>query len=217
MRPFELVSDAAAELLSHARGRRRARTVSPAWFRANVLPVFYGSWEETERHMLADDVERRRLDELTAELSAGGFDYPVCVGRDNWWSLRPRVLDGMHRAVTAMRLGVDIPIEYGDPYKDGYGEQDYYLVNVTGPDPDPAETFDRVLCLASFRSSDGFWLTCDVGGALDNEIRLQLPRRAHRREEIAGELAARLREAGITATVTFAGEVEDDEEDLPSK
>ncbi len=152
-----------------------------------------------------------------AELSAGGFDYPVCVGRDNWWSLRPRVLDGMHRAVTAMRLGVDIPIEYGDPYKYGYGEQDYYLVNVTGPDPDPAETFDRVLCLASFRSSDGFWLTCDVGGALDNEIRLQLPRRAHRREEIAGELAARLREAGITATVTFAGEVEDDEEDLPSK
>lgn len=215
MRPFLLISDAAAELYARARGGRRARTVSPSWFRANVLPVFHGSWEETERFMLADDVERRRLDELAAELAGGTFDYPVCVGRDHWWSRRPQVLDGMHRAVTAMRLGVDIPIEYGDPYRDGYGEQDEYLVTVVGADAEPAEIFDRVLCLASFRSADGFWLTCDVGGALDYEIRLQLPRRADRREEIAAELADRLREAGITAAVTFAGEVEFDEDLLP--
>jgi hypothetical protein len=91
----------------------RPRTVTPAWFRRRVLPA-YGdrTWADCEAALLADPLERRRIDELKAELTLRGFDHPVAVGRDHWWS-KPQVQDGVHRSIAAMELGVPIAIRYG--------------------------------------------------------------------------------------------------------
>jgi hypothetical protein len=187
---------------------RRSRTVSPAWFRAHVLPLeTWSSWDEAEADLLSDPDQQRRIDELAADLTASGFEHPVTMGRDRWWSRRPRVRDGIHRSITAMRLGLDIPLRFGEPSMEGYGEQDEYTVTAATGSFD--ELMDRVFTLASFRCADGFWLRCDTasGDSLKGEVRLLLPRRTQRREEIAAELAERLRDSGISTQVTFSAAV----------
>ena len=190
---------------------RRSRTVSPAWFRAHILPLeTWSSWDEAEADLLSDPDQQRRIDELTADLTASGFEHPVTVGRDRWWHRRPRVRDGIHRSITAMRLGLDIPLRFGEPTMEGYGEQDEYIVTVvTAAAGGFDELMDRVFALASFRCADGFWLRCDTasGDTAAGEVRLLLPRRTQRREEIAAELAERLRDSGISAQVTFSAAV----------
>lgn len=186
----------------------RVRTVSPAWFRSHVLPAKQDTWDQLESDLLADQDERLRVTELCSDLAESGFEHPVTVGRDKWWNRRPRVRDGIHRSVAAMRLGIDIPIRFGEPEMDGYDEQDKYTVTVTDASGDPDELFERVYALASFRSGDGFWMRCDVatGGRTPGVVNLFMPRRESRREVIAGEIVERLRGSGIPAEVSFAGE-----------
>lgn len=183
----------------------RSRTASPAWFRAHILPLeTWGSWDEAEADLLSDPDQQRRIDELAADLATAGFEHPITVGRDRWWHRRPRVRDGIHRSITAMRLGLDIPLRFGEPTMEGYGEQDEYVVTAATGSFD--DLMERVFTLASFRSADGFWLRCDCasGDSVAGEVRLLLPRRTQRREKIAAELAGRLRDSGISAQVTFS-------------
>ena len=185
------------------------RTVSPDWFRSHVLPAAQDSWDQLEADLLADQDERLRVTELCSDLSASGFEHPVTVGRDRWWNRRPRVRDGIHRSVAAMRLGIDIPIRFGEPEMDGYDAQDQYTVTVTDVSGDDAdELFERVYSLASFRSGDGFWMRCDVatGGRTPGVVNLFMPRREYRREVIAGEIVERLCDSGISAEVAFVSE-----------
>ena len=186
----------------------RVRTVSPDWFRSHVLPAEQDSWDQLEADLLVDPDQRLRITELCSDLSTTGFDHPVTVGRDRWWSRRPRVRDGVHRSVAAMRLGIEIPIRFGEPEMDGYDEQDQYTVTVTDVSGDADELFERVYSLASFRSGDGFWMRCDVatGGRTPGVINLFMPRRESRREVIAGEIVDRLRGSGISAEVSFTSE-----------
>ena len=147
---------------------------------------------------------------MAADLTVSGFENPVTVRRDRWWHRRPRVRDGIHRSVAAMRLGIDIPVRFGEPEMEGYGVMDEYTVTPAVPVADDSgELLDRVLSLSSFRSADGFWMRCDTasGNRATGEVRLCLPSRPHRREEIAAELTERLREAGIDAAVAFNEEV----------
>lgn len=187
---------------------RRSRTVSPAWFRSHVLPLeTWTSWDAAETDLLSDSDQQLRIKELVADLATTGFEHPVTVGFDRWWSRRARVRDGMHRSVAAMQLGLDIPLRFGEPTRNGYGEQDEYTVTVVSSG-DVNELLDRVFVLASFRSADGFWISCDVGSVdrSRGEVRLLLPRRPRRRQKIAYELAERLCESGITAQVEFTAE-----------
>jgi hypothetical protein len=48
------------------------------------------------------------------ELAGTGFERPVVIRREHWWSVRPRVCDGMHRSVAALRLGLPILVRIGD-------------------------------------------------------------------------------------------------------
>jgi hypothetical protein len=186
----------------------RVRTVSPAWFRSHVLPAEQDTWDQLESDLLADQDERLRVTELCSDLAESGFEHPVTVGRDKWWNRRPRVRDGIHRSVAAMRLGIDIPIRFGEPEMEGYDEQDKYIVTVSDVSGDSDELFERVYSLASFRSGDGFWMRCDVatGGRTPGVVNLFMPRRESRRAVIAGEIVERLRGSGIPAEVSFAGE-----------
>jgi hypothetical protein len=180
------------------------RTVTPTWFRSHVLPA-YGdrTWADCEAALLADPLERRRIEELKAELIHRGFDLPVLVGRDHGWS-RPQVQDGVHRSIAAMELGVPIPIRYGYP---DHTDADYpdlsdlYAVTSAG------STIDElgVVGLASFRCSAGAWIQCDSASASPQRtaMELYLPHHPHLRRLIAEELQDRLRGAGIDATVTF--------------
>lgn len=188
---------------------RRPRTVSPTWFRAHVLPLdAWDSWDFAEADLLSDPDQQRRIEELSADLAVSGFEHPVTVGRDRWWHRRPRVRDGMHRSIAAMRLGIAIPVRFGEPHMDGYDQHDEYIVTVPA-DGDFDAWMDRVFTLASFRSGDGFWLRCDTasGNASLREVRLLLPRRQQRRQEITNELAARLRDSDISAQVEFGSAV----------
>ncbi|TLH64461.1 hypothetical protein C1S80_12400 [Mycolicibacterium aubagnense] len=173
----------------------------PAWFRAHVLPAHGGTWDACAAALLADPLERRRIDELAVELK-DGFDRPVFIGRDHWWSLRPRVLDGMHRSIAAMRAGIDIPIRYGYPDDDVYDHSDAYTITAVNAGPD--KLLDAAMSLSSFRSAAGPWVQCDVGSAYGNVVRLQLPRHPQLREQIAAQLRGRLQAVGIDAQVAFA-------------
>lgn len=183
-------------------------TVSPGWFRAHILPAYASSWDDCEAVLLADPLERRRIDELDVELKAG-FERPVAIGRDHWFSRRPRVLDGVHRAITAMRAGIDIPIHRGYPvvdHCDHYDHTDLYAV--TAADTDLDVLLDAAMSLSSFRSAGGPWIQCDVASGNRDTVWLHLPRHIDLRIRIAEQLRQRLQEARINATVEFT---EDDE------
>jgi hypothetical protein len=92
---------------------RSPRGVTPEWFRSHVVPENHNTWDACEAALLADPYERRRVDDLKTELALRGFDEPVVLGFDHWWSRRPRVRDGVHRSIAAMELGIQIPIRYG--------------------------------------------------------------------------------------------------------
>lgn len=183
--------------------RDGTRTVSPSWFRQRILPANQDSWSATEAALLADPFERRRIDELKAELTAVGFDRAVVVGRrDHWWSLRPRVWDGVHRSIAAMEL--DVPILIQNEYSDDsdYDHSDVYTV--TAPDTDTEALLDATLSLSSFRSSAGAWIQCDVASVKrDGPVQLHLPHHPDLRDLIAAELRERLRQSGINADVAF--------------
>lgn len=187
--------------------RNRTRVVSPARLRRRVRPAEpWEDWDAAETALLADPDHRRRICELAEDIRANGFQRPVTVGRDRPWQRRPRVRDGMHRALAAVHAGQPIPIRFGQPHADGYGDFDVYLVRVGGGHPVTAGLAERVLALASFRSGDGFWLRADAARADPaGEVELLLPSRPPRRAAIAAELSARLDAAGLAATVTCAG------------
>ncbi|SEC65122.1 ParB-like nuclease domain (plasmid) [Tsukamurella tyrosinosolvens] len=180
--------------------RRRARTVPAAWFRSNVQPANSDSWAQAEL-LLVDPLENRRVAELETELSTSGFDRPVIVEQDAWWRPAVRVVDGMHRSIAAMRLGLDIPVRVGyDPAAD-YDHSDVYRVTA---EPPAADLIDAVLSSASFRSSTGHWIQCDTAsGRVDGPVSLYLPRHPELRPTIAAELQERLRQAGVFASVEF--------------
>lgn len=180
----------------------RIRTVDPGWFRDHVLPAHNNSWDRCETALLSDPLERRRIDELAAELKSG-FDRPITVIRDHWFSRQPRVVDGMHRAIAAMRSGLDIPIRHGYPAGAAYDHSDVYTVTAAGTEL--ADLLDAAMSSSSFRSASGPWIQCDVGSAFDGLVRLHLPRHTDLRGQIADQLRQRLQDAGIDAVVEFAG------------
>lgn len=178
------------------------RTLSPARFRARVLPAFDDSWDAAESGLLDSALERRRIAELETELAASGFDRAVILARDHWWSPRPRVCDGMHRSIAAMRLGIAIPTRHGFPPDTEYNHDDIYLVTAGGVDSD--ELLDAALTLSSFRCSAGPWIQCDVAsGKVGGPVRLHLPHHPELRKLIADELRDRFAAAGFPAEVAF--------------
>lgn len=182
----------------------RARTVSPAWMRRNVVPAYNDTWNHAEAMMLADPHESQLLDELAVELTANGIERPVSVYFDHWWSLRLTVADGMHRTVAAMRLGIDIPIALNYMHWDSPDHSDVYLVSAASPVDD--DFWDALLSLSSFRSGDGTWIQSDCASGGGGSIEISLPAYPHRRDAIAAELENRLRGAGIGVKVAFLGD-----------
>lgn len=70
--------------------QRRSRTVSPVWFRSHVLPLeTWTSWDAAEAD-LPSDPDLAGVNRLVADLAATGFEHPVTVGLDRWWSRRPQ-------------------------------------------------------------------------------------------------------------------------------
>jgi hypothetical protein len=188
--------------------RESTRTVDAAWFRSHVRPANEDSWDDTEAVLLTDPHERRRITELTAEL-VDGFELPIVVHRDHWWSRRLRVADGVHRSIAAMRLGIALPIRHGYPPETDASGGDIYTATAEGADP--AEFLDAALSLSSFRCVDGPWVQCDVAsGGVERPVRLYLTRHDGLQEAIAAQLQRRLREAGWpTATVEFTEHAQD--------
>ncbi len=188
--------------------RHSTRAVDPAWFRSHVRPAHEDNWSATEAALLADPHERRRITELTAEL-VGGFDRPIIVTRDRWWSRRLRVADGVHRSIAAMRLGIPLLIRRGYPPDTADEGADIYTV--TAGDGVAEEFLDAALSLSSFRCSAGPWVQCDVAsGGADRPVQLYLTRHDGLQEVIAAQLQQRLREAGWpAATVAFTEHAED--------
>ena len=123
---------------------RPPHTVTPAWFRSHVRPANHA------------------------------FDHPVLVGRDHWWSRRPRVQDGVHRSLAAMELGLPVLIRYGYPEDDDYDHSDVYRVTSASASRD--ELIEPVLSLASFRCSAGPWIRADAASASAQRLALYLPR-----------------------------------------
>lgn len=188
-------------------GRRKPRAVSAEWFRHHVLPAFDDSWDDAEGRMLADPFERRRIAELKEEL-VGGFERPIVIRRDHWFS-RFRVADGMHRALAGMLLDTDLLIRHGYPPPDLGDATDLYTVTPTAQVCSD-EFLDAVLALSSFRCAAGLWVQCDIAsGERDGPVRLHLTHHAGLESQIAGDLTERLRESGLLADVAYIGPSED--------
>lgn len=187
--------------------RHSTRSVDPAWFRSHIRPANEDSWSVTEAALLADPYESRRIAELTTEL-VNGFDRPIIVTRDRWWSRRLRVADGVHRSIAAMRLGIPLLIRHGYPPDDADDAGvDVYIA--AAESADPAAFLDAALSLSSFRSADGPWVQCDVAsGNPDGVVRLLLSRHDGLQPHIAEQLQERLRDAGWPAQVEFSGPAE---------
>lgn len=183
--------------------RCKPRCVSADWFRHHVLPAFDDNWDDAEARMLVDPFERRRIAELKEELAAG-FERPIVIRRDRWFS-RPRVADGMHRALAAMLLDTDLLIRRGYPPPDSGDTTDLYTV--TPADQVCSDEFlDAVLSLSSFRCAAGLWVQCDIASAeRDGPIRLHLTHHIGLQSQIASDLVERLRESGLVADVAYIG------------
>jgi hypothetical protein len=160
--------------------------------------------------MLADPHESRRVGELEHELTENGFQRPVVIEREAWWSPRWQVCDGVHRSLAAMRLGVPIPVRIGYDTSAVYDHSDLYRVTASGDITHGGDLIDAVVALASFRCSDGPWIQSDGAfGVANGPVNLHLPRHPELRLRIATDLEARLREAGIEADVEFLGNRDD--------
>ena len=192
----------------------RVRSVSPAWFRSHVLPAFEESWEECESYLLSSPLETIRVQELRGELSRV-FERPIVVERGAWYHRKLRVRDGVHRAVAAMSLGIDIHIRYGYPVDVEDSFSDVYFIEPARYDD--AELLDKVISLSSFRCSAGPWIQSDIVAGHDNgPFEVMFPRHTGLRGLIAEEFQHRLQRAGVDAVVSFletveVGDVYDDE------
>lgn len=182
----------------------RAFTMHPWWFRRLVRPAYHDSWVEAEQNMLADPLERRRIDELGEELAQKGFERPVVLGRDHWWSPLLRVSDGVHRSLAAMRSGMPIAVRYGYDDPGEYAPSDIYRVAVRSSHDPEEDVTGQMMSLASFRCSAGPWVQCDTAsGSSETHLDLYLAPHPDLRPLIAAELQERLRTADIDAVVEF--------------
>ena len=179
--------------------------ITPRWFRRLVLPAYHDSWAAAETEFMGDPLQRRRIEELQAELTRDGFQQPVTLARENRWSPRPTVADGLHRSVAAMRLGIPIPVRFGYDDATHYDHSDVYRVSANAPVPEQFEDLTTaVLALASFRCTAGPWIQCDIAsGPLAGPVELYLPRHPELRGQIAAELQDRLQVSGVDAVVEF--------------
>jgi hypothetical protein len=178
------------------------RTVRPEWFRRHALPAYGNSWVISEAELREDPYETRRLSELEAELRTSGIQRPISVFFDHWWSRRLTVADGMHRAITAMQLGLPIPVGRNYQLPDQPHATDVYRVTAAAQSTE--DLMDVVMSLASFRLSSGPWIQTDfTAGAGDHSVEIYLPNHTELRGQIAGELEGRLRTAGLDANVEF--------------
>ena len=178
-------------------------TVPPEWFRRRVLPAYGDSWVESEAELRDDPYEVRRLSELEAELIISGIQRPVSVYFEHWWSRRLTVADGMHRAITAMRLGLPIPVGRNYQLPEQHHATDVY--RVTAGEHSTEDLMDAVMSLASFRLSSGPWIQTDsTAGAGARAVEAYLPNHPDLRDQIAVELEERLRTSGVDACVEFS-------------
>lgn len=182
---------------------RRVRTVSPEWFRAHVRPALHESWDHCEAELLAEPLERRRIEELAAELT-DSFERPIVIAFDHWWSRKPRVVDGVHRSIAAMRAGVDLRLRHGYP---GTPEVAYDTYVVSAANVDAEVLLDATMSLSSFRCPSGLWAQSDGAMFLDGRVYLEYPQAPEElREEIASTLCQRLADAGLDATIAVERE-----------
>ena len=180
-------------------------TVHPEWFRRHALPAYSNSWNASEAELREDPYEARRLSELEAELKTSGIQRPISVFFEHWWSRRLTVADGMHRAITAMRLGLPIPVGRNYQLPGQHHATDVYRVAATAHSTE--ELMDAVMSLASFRLSSGPWIQTDfTAGAGDRAVEIYLPNYPELRDQIAAELEGRLRTSGLDANVEFLHE-----------
>jgi len=178
--------------------------ISTTWFRRLVLPASHRSWHEAELDLLSDDHERKRVSELEAELRINGFQRAVVLERDNWWSFRWRVRDGVHRSVAALRLGHPILIRFGFDTGVPYDHPDVYQVSPVASLTDGDAFIDSVLSLSSFRCSSGVWVQSDGATASRNgPMNVFFSHNPQLRNQIAAEFEDRLNAAGVGATVCF--------------
>jgi len=178
-------------------------TVSPEWFRRHVLPAYGDSWAASEAELRDDPYEVRRLRELEDELRMSGIQRPVSVYFEHWWSRRLTVADGMHRAITAMRLGLPIPVGRNYQLPEQHHATDVYRVTAEGHSTE--DLMDAVTSLATFRLSSGPWIQTDTtAGADSHTVEVYLPNHTDLRDQIAGELEQRLRTSGVDARVEFS-------------
>ena len=178
------------------------RTLSPGLFRRLVLPAHHRSWAATERVILADLNERRRIEELEIELACTGFERPVVIQREHWWSVRPRVCDGVHRSVAALRCGFPILVRIGYDRAVGYDRSDVYRVTSPTSCPVSADRAETVLLASSFRCSAGPWIQYDFAACVEGgPVDVHLDHHPDLRCLIAAELQERVRGAGVEGAV----------------
>lgn len=183
---------------------RWVHTMRPAWFRRLVLPAYHSDWTEAEQFMFDDPNQRRRINELMNELSRKGFERPVVLERDHWWSPRAQVSDGVHRSVAAMRLGLPIPVRFGHDSSGEYDHSDVYRITANSLPDSEFDLVDAAMTLASFRSASGAWIQTDsASGPVEGPVDIYLPRHPEFRGMIAAELQDRLSTAGVDAVVRF--------------
>lgn len=167
-----------------------------------MLPAYHSNWDEAERSLLADPAQRLRIEELVAELTRRGFERPVVVDREHWWSVRPQVSDGVHRSIAAMRAGLAIPVRFGFDEAAVYDHSDLYRVTATVLPLGPEDLQEAVMDLTSFRCSAGPWIQCDsASGAVNGPVDIYLAHHPDLRPLIAAELQERLRSGGVADAV----------------
>lgn len=182
----------------------RPTSLRPWLFRRLVRPAYHRTWAEAERTLMGDPMQRRRIEEMEREIDRSGIERPVVLGRDHWWSVRPRVCDGVHRSVASMRTGHPVPLRFGYDEHLEYDLSDRYQVTAIGEVPGPEDLMDAVMDAASWRSAAGPWVQCDfASGVVDGPVEILLTRHPELRGLIADELRERLRGMGVDARVEF--------------
>jgi hypothetical protein len=123
----------------------------------------------------------------------------VVIEREHWWSVRPRVCDGVHRSVAALRGGFPILLRIGYDQTADFDHSDIY--QVTAP-AGPADFFETVLSASSFRCSAGHWIQSEcASGVSGGPVEIYLPHHHGGRDLIAAELQERVRDAGVEGAV----------------
>lgn len=187
-------------------------SVPARWIRRFTRPPYADSWDSCERETMSNPLEAHRVEELCAELHAAGFSRPVVLLVPPMErTLVPRIGDGVHRCLAAMRCDARIPVRLGYARREPDTDYDRYLVTPQEPLPDTEfdAMMDAVTCLSSFRSTSGVWVQSDIfSGMVTEGVHLYYPRHKNLREEFSRELHSRLLElGGFATTVSFVEEV----------